>query len=106
MSKPIWISLIVAYPFVLALIICWFQGVYHDDDDPGGEWPRLAPTAPGPRRSTMKIEALGREVARFEIIERQAPDGELLEFYVPPPETRHDWTIEQVAGLIAEIEAS
>jgi len=96
-SLGLWIALVTAYPLLLALILCWFQGVYRDDD--------LEQPPAGLRRSTMRVETYGREVARFEILEHVAPDGEILEFHVPPQETGLDWTADQVAELVAAIDA-
>jgi hypothetical protein len=51
----------------------------------------------------MTVAVLGRPVARWQILEHAAPDGEVLEF--PVFDGRGTWTIDDVADAIAEIDA-
>ena len=95
-----WAALVTAYPLLVTLIVIWMHGASPLCDT---EPLTLAPESAGPRR-TMKVEALGRQVARFEILEHVAPDGEILEFHIPPAETSADWTVDQVADLVAAID--
>lgn len=100
MSPAVWALLVTSYPFLVALIVIWMHAASPLRD------PKplpLAPESAGPR-PTMKVEASGLEVARFEIVEHVAPDGEILEFHVPPAETTADWTVDQVADLVSAID--
>src|SRR4051794_34783540 len=100
MSPAVWALLVTAYPFAVALIVAWMHAASPLRDT---EPLTLTPESAGPR-PTMKVEASGRQVARFEIVEHVAPDGEILEFHVPPAETESDWSVDQVADLAAAID--
>lgn len=98
MNAAAWALLVTAYPSAVALIIVWISGASRGHD----------PEPPAPatrRRPRLRVEVRGREVARFEIIEHAAPDGEILEFHIPPPETPSDWTVDEVADLVAAFDA-
>lgn len=85
-----WVTVVTAYPFVVALLLAWIRGATKH------------PGAPPPPRPTMTVAVFGRPVARWQIIEHAAPDGEVLEF--PVFEGRCEWTVDQVADAIAEID--
>lgn len=102
MSRPLWMAIAVGYPFLVALIVIWLRGATRASSPPPPL--TLAPQQATPW-STMKDEALGRQVARFDVLEHIAADEELLEFHIPPPETPADWTVDQVAELLAGIDA-
>jgi hypothetical protein len=95
-----WAALVTAYPFLVALIAVWMHAASPLRDP--APLTRAAESAVP--RPTMKVEASGRQVARFEVLEHVAPDGEILEFHVPPAETKFDWTVDQVADLVAAID--
>lgn len=103
MTLPQWAALVAGYPFLVALVVAWMRGATSEPDPPTQVV-----------HPTMTVAVFGEPVARWEIIEHVAPDGEVLEFRVfetpgrlgldEDGRVRTAWTIDEVADQLAALD--